>query len=109
VGQDIDAMVDEVLDDLNSEAGRRTPWGQRLTQAQGNVVAARVALDQAVAGVDTAANIDNAIQFLRQAVRHQRGLAGSASQAIAAIRRRDLASAVNIVIEMYREVGGGSA
>jgi hypothetical protein len=109
VRQDVDAMVEEVLDDLTSEAGGRTPWGQRLTQAQGNVVAARVALDQAVAGVNTAANLDYAIQFLRQAVRHQHGLATSASQAIAAIRGRDLAVALNIVRGMYREVGGGSA
>jgi len=107
---DIDDLAEETLFALEEEAAIMTPGGRRPpTQAQGNLVAAHVALNNALSGRDVARQIVLAQTFLRQAVQNQSGLAGSASRALAAIQRRNLDRALAIVRGMYSLVGGGAA
>ena len=106
---DIDDLAEETLFALEEEADRASGGGWGLTQAQGNLVAAHVALGNARAGRDVETQIELARTFLRQAVRHQSGLSSSANRALAAIRGRDLGGALAIVRGMYRLVGGGAA
>ena len=106
---DIDDLAEETLFALEEEADRASGGGWGLTQAQGNLVAAHVALNNALSGRDVARQIVLAQTFLRQAVQNQSGLAGSASRALAAIQRRNLGRALVIVRGMYSLVGGGAA
>jgi hypothetical protein len=109
---DFEGLVDEVLFDLGADTDRAGPGTLRargLTEAQGNLVAAHHALDQAVARRNVRANLNYARTFLRQAVANQRSLEASAFRAMRAIQQGNLNSALSIVRAMYRKVGGGSA
>ena len=106
---DIDDLAEETFFALEEEANRASGGGWRLTQAQGNLVAAHVALGNALTGRDVAGQIARAQTFLRQAVQHQSGLSSSAGRALAAIQRGDLGRALAIVRGMYPLVGGGAA
>ena len=106
---DVDDLAEETFFALEEEADRASGGGWGLTQAQGNLVAAHVALNNAIMGRDVGRQIAFAQTFLRQAANHQRGLSSSASRALAAIQRRDLRGALAIVRGMYPLVGGGAA
>src|SRR3954462_13807378 len=106
---DIDDLAEDTLFALEEETDRPSGGGWGLPQAQGNLVAAPVALGNARAGRDVETQIELARVFLRQAVQHQSGLSSSTSRALATIRRRDLGGALAIVRGMYRLVRGGAA
>jgi CTP:molybdopterin cytidylyltransferase MocA len=106
---DIDDLAEETLFALEEEADRASGGSWGLTQAQGNLVAAHVALGNALTGRDVGRQIALARTFLRQAVQYQSGLSSSASRALAAIQRRDFDGALAIVRGMYPLVGGGAA
>ena len=108
---DIDDLAEETLSALEEEADRALGgwWGTKVTKAQGNLIAAHVALDSALTGRDVGRQIAFAQTFLRQAVKYQPGLSSSASRTLAAIQSRDLRGALAIVRGMYPLVGGGAA